>query len=894
MLELKDIVKIYDMGENKVEALKGINLNFRDSEFVSILGASGCGKTTLLNIVGGLDKYTSGDLVIDGKSTKQFRDSDWDTYRNHKIGFVFQSYNLIQHLNVLENVEIALSLTGISKKERREKAVDALTKVGLLDQINKMPNQLSGGQMQRVAIARAIVNNPSIILADEPTGALDTNTSKQIMEILKEISKDKLIIMVTHNPKLANKYSTRIIKLLDGKVSGDNQPFELNCNENNEENYRDIDVKSIDKNAKNNSCINDFVNKDNQLQNYEILKNNNKNTENEQKNNQFLQKNNKKQKKSSLNFWTALFLSLKNLLTKKGRTFLTSFAGSIGIIGVALVLSISNGFTLYINNLQRETLGGYPVSVSTATVDFKSLDFNEMMTGDDGEVLDDVVYVTGDQSEYIKYGHYNCINQNFLNYVKDFERDYFTNNPNTNFSLIEYNYYAPTKFLVGKYDGTAKLVKTKNSISLLSGSSSQVFYPEFSQMDFVYKSYDVVYTAPDYDETDEFGLTLVLAKGNKLTKTIFDNLGLQLTRDAETGKFLPISFEDICENTKIQLLYNNDFYVYDAENDVFNTIDTSNEALKTLFDSNILQNLKITKIIAPKKDSSISLLSDGIMYSYKLHQNYLQNCATSQIVQKQMERRQIEEGSGNYNFYVKLEIEVSELKSIMSSFDLNSTTSIEQFLQVFFKSSITLDEAYQMGLQQIGASSIPQSIVFYPKNFDAKKQVSKMIDDYNKTVEKPYDIVYTDSSEFLTSTLGTMIDVISIVLIAFAGISLVVSSIMIGIITYVSVIERTKEIGILRSLGARKQDISRIFNAETLIIGALAGLIGVLVTYMFCPIINVIVGGLSGVQGIANFSPVHALSLIAISMILTLISGSIPSRIASKKDPVECLRTEWI
>ncbi len=841
MLELKNITKTYDMGEAKVEALKGISLNFRQSEFVSILGASGCGKTTLLNIVGGLDKYTSGDLVIDGKSTKQFKDSDWDTYRNHKIGFVFQSYNLIQHLSVLENVEMALSLTGISKKERKEKATDALSKVGLSDQLNKMPNQLSGGQMQRVAIARAIVNNPSIILADEPTGALDTKTSKQIMEILKQISADKLIIMVTHNAKLAKKYSTRIIKLSDGEVCGDNLPYEPTQQQNSLSNELTIQSKQ-------------------------------------------------KNKKSSLNFWSAMYLSLKNLLTKKGRTFLTSFAGSIGIIGVALVLAISNGFTMYINNLQQDTLSGYPVSVATATVDFASLNMQEIMNTGNKQKVDDAITVTGDLSEYIQYGHYNCINQNFIDYVKDFEAKNLTNNPNSNFSHIEYNYYAPTKFLIKKSNGSINFVYSPNSISLMSGSNYKIFYPELSDSSFIYQSYDVVYTADDYDASNMYGLTLVLNKGNKISYSMLQSLGLTLTRDAETNKYNPVSFKDICDSVQIKLMYNNQYYEYDGGTDTF-TVKTQAE-INDMFDDASLSTLKITRIIAPKEDSNTSLLQAGVMYTNALHESYLQNCENSLIAQKQTLRKLSEEGTNNQTFYVPFKIDVNEVPNVTADFNLIDTNSIIQFVQSFYKCTITQEEAYQMGMQSIGTSTIPQSIVFYPKNFEAKKQVSKMIDDYNLTVDKAYQIVYTDSSEFLTNTLGAMINVISIVLIAFAGISLVVSSIMIGIITYVSVIERTKEIGILRSLGARKQDISRIFNAETIIIGLLAGLIGVAVTYLFCPLINIIVSGLAGVSGIANFNPFHAVVLIIISMALTLISGSIPSRIASKKDPVECLRTE--
>ena len=855
MLKLKEIKKVYVAGDNKVEALKGVSLDFSQNEFVSILGPSGCGKTTLLNIVGGLDRYTSGDLIIDGKSTKNFSASDWDTYRNHKIGFVFQNYNLIQHLNVLENVEIALTLSGVSKQERQNRAKEALERVGLLDQIKKMPNQLSGGQMQRVAIARALVNQPTIILADEPTGALDTKTSKQIMELLKEISKDKLIVMVTHNAKLAKKYSGRIINLIDGKVK----------------NEKLINLEADEKNEQNNA----------------------KNLQTNQKKSQKTAENLKKDKKSSLNFWTALYLSLKNLLTKKGRTFLTSFAGSIGIIGVALVLSISNGFSIYINQMQSDTLSGYPISVTTAAVDLASLDLQEIMQIANVETVDDAVNVTGDLTQYVDLGHYNCINQNFLDYVKDYEEKNVKNNPNSNLSHIEYTYYAPIKFLIRSAGDMIVPFANQNKVSILSGATSNFFYPEITNPDFIMESYDVVYQSNEYDADDMFGLTLVLNKGNKLPYSVLEVLGITLQRDAETDKYLPVQFEDICERVDIQLMYNDNFYIYDEVNDTFGTI--AEESLKEMFDSNILPSLKVTRIISPKKDSNSSLLSAGIMYTHALHEHYLQNCKESEIATKQAERKQSQLGTGNYTFYASLELVMQEekLEDILHDVDLNSTFVIQYFLDKHFHSSISIEEAYQMGMQQIGVSEIPQSVLFYPKNFDARDEIKTLIDNYNASVEDDvYKIVYTDSTSLLSNTLGTIINIISIVLIAFASISLVVSSIMIGIITYVSVIERTKEIGILRSIGARKRDISRIFNAETIIIGALSGFIGVGITYILSPIISAIVYKLAGISGIATFSPIHAIMLILISMGLTLISGSIPSRIASKKDPVECLRTE--
>ena len=854
MLKLENIEKVYDLGDTKVEALKQININFRDNEFVSILGPSGCGKTTLLNIIGGLDKYTNGNLIIDGKGTKEFSDSDWDTYRNHKIGFVFQGYNLIQHINVLENVEMALSLNGISKEERKQRATEALQKVGLGDQIKKMPNQLSGGQMQRVAIARAIVNNPSIILADEPTGALDSKTSKQVLELLKEISADKLIIMVTHNSALAKRYSTRIIRLLDGKLKSDSMPCAEEENELNNKNSLEPNKKEQKKNKK-------------------IVK----------------------EKKPSMNFLTALYLSLKNLLTKKGRTIMTSFAGSIGIIGVALVLSISNGFSNYINTVQRETLSAYPVTIATATIDFSSMSSTSFGSNKREDKLDDAVTISGDITDYFKYGHYNCLNSNFINYVKEFEEKQ-NNANNQNIAHIEYNYYAPTKFLIKQTNNKYGFVDTKNSINLLETSSDNLFFPSIKNEDYIFEQYDVVYTAENYDPQDIYGLTLVLKEGNKISNSILTQLGISAIMQGPS-QYKPVKFKDICDKVEIQLLYNDDYYIYDDENDKFDTIDTTNnETLKTMFESGQYQNLKITRIISPKDNSNTALFSQGVMYSSALQEHYLQNCETSEIAQKQSERKVLESGNGNYYFYMPLDIDISAsqymLPNMLGDFDLSSTDKIKQFLSLFYGTEITLEEAYQMGVQQIGVSNMPQTIVFYPVNFDGRKEIESMINKYNAGVDDVYSIVATDNSGFLTRILSSMIDGISIILIAFASISLVVSSIMIGIITYVSVIERTREIGILRSLGARKKDISHIFNAETIIIGVFSGLIGVAITYLLCPIISAIIVKLAGISNVAMLNPLHALMLIGISTLLTLISGRIPSRIASNKDPVECLRTE--
>ena len=534
MLQLIDIKKEYSTLDVKVEALKGINLQFRKSEFVSILGPSGCGKTTLLNIIGGLDKYSSGDLIINGKSTKNYTDHDWDTYRNHSIGFIFQSYNLIMHQTILSNVELALTLSGVSREERRKRALSALEQVGLKDHINKRPNQLSGGQMQRVAIARALINNPDIILADEPTGALDTDTSVQIMEILKDISKDRLVIMVTHNPDLAKQYSTRIIKLLDGQIIDDNNKY------------------TPKKQSKENSQ-------------------------------ELIQTPKGKKKKTSMSFWTALHLSINNLRTKKGRTIMTAFAGSIGIIGVALVLAISNGFSTYINTMQSDTLSGYPVNVAIATADLDSFS-SFTLTDDDNsnENNDEYVTVYNSQDRYIKFGHYNRITQNFIDVVKDFEqKDKQKPESSRALNLVQYNYFTPLKFIYYDNNKTADqytLSQNINSISILTGQSSNTFYQELDSKEFMMSQYDVVYCSDDYDSTNPYGLTLVVDSGNKLERSIITALGIKPELDSE-GKYKTISFADICAK-EYKLIFNDDYYKFDSENNV-STINTQAE-LQTL------------------------------------------------------------------------------------------------------------------------------------------------------------------------------------------------------------------------------------------------------------------------------------------------------------------------
>lgn len=855
MLRLSDIHKQYKTDSYTVDALKGISLGFRKNEFVSILGPSGCGKTTMLNIIGGLDRYSSGDLVIDGKSTKDFKDRDWDNYRNKKIGFVFQSYNLIPHLTILGNVELALTISGVGKKERKERAIAALKRVGLENEIKKRPNQLSGGQMQRVAIARALVNNPEILLADEPTGALDIKTSIEVMELIKEISKERLVIMVTHNGELAQKYSTRIINLLDGEVIGDSMPF------SSEEEKTELE----------------------KTKQQEVIK------ETEQGGKK------KKKKRSAMKFTTALSLSFKNLFSKRGRTILTSFAGSIGIIGIALVLSISTGFTSYINQLQSDALGGNPITVSTATIDYTKLASfeveNESSEGGDNNYI--TVY-EGSFQKYVKYGHYNYISQNFVDYVKAFEQKDLEREENKKISLVQYNYYTPIKILVKQNDNSLKLTVNKNSLSILSGTGKGTFYESLSDEEFMMSQYDVIYQSENYSASDIYGLTLVVDKGNKLTTGILSDLGITPVVKPD-GNYENLSFEDVC-GKEFKLVYNNDYYTYDSANDKFSIIDESNQtALDELYNSERVKTLKITRVLRVKEDANAQILSSGVMYSSELAKEYRENCENSLIATKQKELKNSQEGQESFSFYAPLKIDITEFKGMpMIPESFPTTAVIVSFLEKSFSTSISQEEAYNLAMQQIGISSIPQSISFYTNSFDGKNEVKQMIQDYNKTVDsEAHEIVYSDNSDAMFSMLSSLVNTISYVLIAFAAISLVVSSIMIGIITYVSVIERTKEIGVLRSLGARKIDIVNVFNSETFIIGLFAGIIGGVISFILTFPINAIVGAL--VEGLGTISVLkltHVLILTGISVILSLVSGLIPAQIASKKDPVVALRTE--
>lgn len=843
ILELKDIKKDYKLADNVVPALKGVSMAFRHNEFVSILGPSGCGKTTMLNIIGGLDQYTSGDLIIKGQSTKKFKSGDWDTYRNHSIGFVFQSYNLIPHLTVLGNVELALTLAGISSKERKQRAMAVLERVGLKNEYKKRPNQLSGGQMQRVAIARALVNNPEILLADEPTGALDSKTSVQIMELIKEISKERLVIMVTHNNELAQQYSSRIIKLLDGKVVDDNNPPSEN------DDALERIVETLPQNAQN------------------------------------LQKNNKKafkKKKSSMSIFTAFMLSLKNLITKKGRTILTSVAGSIGIIGVALVLAISNGFTNYINKMQTDTLGGYPIAVSTVAIDYSSL---SSFMGEDNKVGTDKEEgsfgVYNPSTIIAKMGNYNFISDKFVKYINDYIEEDNKKGDRKSLSSVQFTYATNLKVLTEGSEGII-LVDTKPTTSSIYGTTSSLFYEGLEDKDFVLSNYDVV--EGKYPENKNEVL-LVLNSTGALSTDMLTNLGISYSLNEEGG-YNRILYSDIIGKT-YKVISNDTFYkpVYDSEGNLAEFSTLAKADYQTAFDG-AGETLSICGVMKPREDIVVEVFDAGVMYLPELATSYQQDCKNSLIVQKS-----IEDGK----FYVPFTVDISELKGFgLGIQNFNTPAEIIGFVKSAFDIDMTAEEATNLGLQMVGASTIPTGIYLYPKDFDGKAEVLKLIDGWNASEDGAHNkIVYTDATEVLTGTLGELINIISYVLIAFAAISLLVSSIMIGIITYVSVVERTKEIGVLRSIGARKRDIARVFNAETFIIGLFAGLIGVVLTYILCFPVNAIIAKVSGgLQNIAVLKFTHALILIAVSFVLTLISGLIPARIASKKDPVVALRSE--
>ncbi|MBP3635212.1 MAG: ATP-binding cassette domain-containing protein [Bacilli bacterium] len=763
MLRLKNINKGYKTQSFTQNVLKDINLNFRNNEFVSILGPSGSGKTTLLNIIGGLDRYDSGDLIINGKSTKNFKNKDWDAYRNNSIGFIFQSYNLISHMTILSNVELCMTLSGVSQRERRKRATEALEKVGLKDHIHKKPNQLSGGQMQRVAIARALVNNPDIILADEPTGALDSKTSVQIMELIKEIAKDKLVIMVTHNPELAEKYSTRIIKIKDGIIIEDTNPL-------NEE-----DIK----------------------EEYKL-------------------------NKTSMNFFTALKLSFNNILTKKGRTLLTAFASSIGIMGIALILSLSNGFKIQIDKFEKDTLSQAPIIISEQSMNMDSINANT-----DKEELEEYtnkkeIYPLKSMSSNI---HVNKLTKEYMEYINNIDKDLIGG--------ISYQRIINLNLLTK----INEKVKYLNSAELLfplptnlDGSISTVIEDNFEIID-----------GKITDNMQE--LLLLVDTKNRVSEDVLKLLGYE--------KEDKINFDELL-GKEFKVILNDDFYT----NSGLNYVPSSD--YEKLYNSESAITLKVSAIIRGKEGSDFAKLSgSGFVYKESLMNYVIDKNDNSNIVKDQINK--------DYNVIT------------MEKFDLSTDEG---------------KKAKEQVLSYLGSDTVPVYIQIYPKDFDSKDELIKYLDKYNKGKIEEDKILYIDQAELITSMSGSIMDAITIVLIAFSGISLIVSTIMIGIIIYISVLERTKEIGILRAIGARKKDITRVFNAETFIIGLSSGLIGIICANLLTIPINNVIENLSDLPNVAQLNILHAIILIIISVVLTTIGGLIPAKMASKKDPVESLRVE--
>lgn len=999
MLELKQIVKDYPAGDGTVHALKGVSVKFRKSEFVSILGPSGCGKTTMLNIIGGLDQYTSGDLVINGRSTKDFKDRDWDTYRNHSIGFVFQSYNLIPHQTVLQNVELALTLSGVSKSERKKRAKKALEDVGLGSQLNKKPTEMSGGQMQRVAIARALVNDPDIILADEPTGALDTETSVQVMEILKEISKDRLIVMVTHNPELAEKYSTRIIRMLDGEIKDDTVPF------TEEENKAlEMEVQESKKEVK-------------------------------------------KQKKPSMSFATAFMLSLKNLFTKKGRTTLTAFAGSIGIIGIALILAISQGMTLYIDMVQEEALSSYPLTIEKSTVDMTELmNIFMNMKSDSLEHDNDAVYQKS--AVYDMMNSFNSLEtqENDLKAFKEFVENDLKKEDSVN--GVQYSYDLPLMVYTKNVDGKiihsdasdlmmsimseymgmdmSSLMDTSENSSGMMGTMMS-FSPVNSAMsnlwqemlagkngdpinDVLKNQYDVIYgTWPNsYDE-----IVLVVDDFNEINDIALYALGLisedqinKIMSAAMDGTELDEemkswSYEEIC-NLEYHLVLNSDCYSYDDKTGLYTDLRETEAGIRYLYDNGI--KLKVSGIIKPNEDATTTMLTGSIAYTKDLTEYVVEKSQNSDAIKAQMENKGKDVITGlpfkdassdltdeykasefkNYvsslsdaekaQVYIKiksipdddvLKEQVSQYLSQMTRADIESAmaqgleeqmgvgadeimaylgkmsdeelmgmfeqimveqqklTYAEQIAQQMSQMTVAdlvaglnaemenytteqcsayyddilefSESSYEANLLELGYVELddPSTINIYASTFENKDLIEDKIAEYNKGKDEVSKIKYTDYIGIMMSSVTTIINAITYVLIAFVAISLIVSSIMIGVITLISVQERTKEIGILRAIGASKKNVSSMFTAETIIIGFCAGLLGVLVTYVLCIPINMIIHKLTNISNLNAVLPITAaVVLVLISMVLTLISGLIPSKSAAKKDPVVALRTE--
>ena len=996
MLELKGIKKDYPAGGGVVHALKGIDLEFRASEFVSILGPSGCGKTTMLNIIGGLDRYTAGDLVINGRHTDNFKDRDWDTYRNHSVGFVFQSYNLIPHQSVLQNVELALTLSGVSKKERRKRAREALIRVGLEEQINKRPGEMSGGQMQRVAIARALVNNPDIILADEPTGALDTETSVQVMDILKEISRDHLVVMVTHNPDLAERYSTRIIRMLDGVITSDSAPL------SDEE--RKLELKAGNEKAAREKNL----------------------------------------KKPSMSFGMSFGLSLKNLFTKKGRTALTSFAGSIGIIGIALIYAVSQGMTTYINTVQEDTLSSYPITLESQHMDMSSLLTTFMGTAESAEKHElDAVY-----QKTMVYNLINSLNsaeaqendlRSFKEYLENTLKDEESELANA-VNGVQYTYDMDLQVYTQSSDGT--IIRSDSSALMqdmlieyfgmdLSGmmSMSETYgMPMSSGMSIstwqqllsskngdpvsplLHKQYDLIYGSwpNDYneivlvvDENNEVDDMSLYALGLKTKQEIDDLSYAALNKEEMSTSHRSWSYEEIC-NMKFRVVLGSDCYTEDKATGTFTDLRETQTGLKYLYDNGI--ELRVTGIIRPSEDAVSSMLTGAIGYTYMLTEYVIEHAKDSVAVERQMADDSIdiftglpfkentgkmtdeekvkafksyiaslnmkgkaeayiaimsipsdedlqkavagammgktradmeavvaqviaaqtgmgedeiagylapmadEEISETYAMIVAEQVKMQMAQAVkqqLSQYDYTQLAMMlegsmqmyttEQFVKYHDEVLEFSDSTYESNLRELGVVDIdePASINIYAASFEEKDVIEAAIEDYNKDVPELSQIAYTDYVGLMMSSITTIINAITYVLISFVAVSLIVSSIMIGVITLISVQERTKEIGILRALGASKRNVSGVFNAETVLIGGFAGAIGVGITYLLCIPINALLHYLTNIPNLSAYLPVPvAVLLIIISMLLTVVAGIIPSRSAAKKEPVVALRTE--
>lgn len=885
MLKLINITKDYPVANHQVHALKGISITFRDNEFVSILGPSGCGKTTLLNIIGGLDHYTSGDLFIDQISTKEFNDRDWDSYRNHRIGFVFQSYNLIPHQTILENVELALTIAGIGKEERLQRAKEVLDKVGLKNEYHKKPNQLSGGQCQRVAIARALVNNPDILLADEPTGALDSTTSIQIMELIKEISKDRLVIMVTHNPDIAKKYSSRIVKLLDGKITADSNPV---------------------------------------LENELIVKKEEKVIE----------------KKSKLSFWTAFKLSARNLRSKLKRTILTCVAGSIGIIGVATVLSVSTGVRSYINDMQEDMLSGNPITISETGMNLESL-LSMTDTSTQEEALKDSIedgyinvnrfieYLVSQTGSLDAFRIQNEFSEEYLQFLQNMPKEYYAaiatyygidvkNNIYTNIQLQGYEEKIMSlSSIITTYTSMLNQTELKEYSSLV-GMVTNNINQAVNNNDFIATQYDIISNPKESKFAEEANeIMLVVSDDQELTDLLLAQLGYYTQEE-----FLNIIYKAIDSDKynssldKTQFSFDellNKTFVYYPNDTIFKQTDPSSP-LSSLnpftyqpYAEKSWENgieLKITAILKPKENISYGCLSSGIYYTPALTQKIIMDNVQSQIVHYLNENEEEAFTSMNYNgTNIGIIYDYSyyfEDREYTETGFVGNTSSLSSFMGTITGQN---NPIYTLTLRELGGCNLPSDIHIYPTNFELKDQVTAYLDQWNGnktltfdnitlTPEERATITYSDNLAVMISLIDNMINIVTIALIAFTALSLVVSTVMIAIITYVSVIERVKEIGVIRSLGGRKKDVSRLFNAETFIIGGFSGLIGIGVTYILSGIINLIVGHLANISAIAILPFYVAIIMVLLSILLTLISGLIPALIASKKDPVEALRSE--